>query len=160
MKLNHDEIQGLIERRTAEITSLGAEITAAHEAVKRAQAALYDVEEARRKALTNPAIEQPRPGSVIKFRLRMDSRAYDYAALRVGDHWFTTGSTCPRNGYTWAKLWSDLIRGRLESFEVASFDETNPGSRVTVNVVGCASDLSTAEIAKLLADRMAAENGV
>lgn len=50
--------------------------------------------------------KEPKPGSVITFsRTYVGSRTtYEYAALRVGDTWYITGATCPRNGFTWGAL--------------------------------------------------------
>jgi hypothetical protein len=59
------------------------------------------VREARHQLRLAREHHQPGIGAVIKFS-RGD---YDYAAIRASNgSWYTTGSTCPRNGYTWAEL--------------------------------------------------------
>lgn len=55
-------------------------------------------------------------GTVIKFSLQLENFhgtvTYDYAALKVGGRWFTTGRTCPPAGYSPEALvdilWADL----------------------------------------------------
>lgn len=52
---------------------------------------------------------------VIYFRVGYKNAAgvvakwYEYAALRVNDRWYTTGSTCPEHGYTWPELRDELL---------------------------------------------------
>lgn len=54
-------------------------------------------------------IEEPKErGSIIRFSLVHDAnpkKSYRYAAIKtVRGKWFTTGSSCPQQGYTWAEL--------------------------------------------------------
>lgn len=51
-------------------------------------------------------LPEPAPGSVVKFNVQHELRGtnYSYAAIRAGARWFTTGSTCPRAGYSWGQL--------------------------------------------------------
>lgn len=59
-----------------------------------------------RDQFRNRGVSEPPKGYVIKFRLRFwgGDVVYSYAALRVGDRWFTTGATCPPGGYRWREL--------------------------------------------------------
>lgn len=49
---------------------------------------------------------EPREGSVIRFSGRYSTgpRVYHYAAIRAGGRWYTTGSSCPRQGHSWKSL--------------------------------------------------------
>ena len=49
---------------------------------------------------------EPPTGSVVSFSLvhNPGGSSYGYAALRVGQSWYTTGNTCPPCGYSWAGL--------------------------------------------------------
>lgn len=59
-------------------------------------------------------------GTVIRYELELSrvsggARVYRYAAIRVGDRWFTTGSTCPPNGWSWAALVGQIRNARSHS---------------------------------------------
>lgn len=71
----------------------------ARDAVTQAQLRL---QEARRPAPTEP----DQDGAVIRFDLTFvgNTKVYNFAALRVGGRWFTTGASCPPAGFTWQAL--------------------------------------------------------
>lgn len=54
-------------------------------------------------------------GDVLRFgyQHQMAGTYYDYAAIRAKGRWFTTGSTCPSRGYSYANLLKWLGEGRV-----------------------------------------------
>lgn len=57
----------------------------------------------------------------ITFTLQFEryGKSYRYAAVRADNRWFTTGSTCPKKGYSWA----ELVALREEAFYATSVAE-------------------------------------
>lgn len=55
---------------------------------------------------------EPGSATTLRFARRHErgGKTYMYAAVNASGRWFTTGSTCPRHGYSWAEL-VDEIRG-------------------------------------------------
>lgn len=61
---------------------------------------------------------EPGHGFVIKFSLSHSlysgaMKTYEYAAMNVHGRWFTTGSTCPVNGFSWRELCAFVDRSTL-----------------------------------------------
>lgn len=55
---------------------------------------------------------EPAPGSVVKFKVLLTGRTYDYAAIRAGDgRWYLTGGET-KQGVSWQVL-LDSIRPHL-----------------------------------------------
>lgn len=82
-------------------------------------------------------IDEPEEdGAVVRFALRMkigrgQSFVYEYAARRVNGKWFTTGSTCPRDGYRWESLWRWINDHELVGpFELATFESDGDSDMV------------------------------
>lgn len=88
-----------------------SKIREAQRRIDDATQALNEAREALRKASVHLDVAQPEC-QVITFKLRHDrgGKEYSYAALNTGGRWFTTGSTCPKNGYRWSEL-LELING-------------------------------------------------
>lgn len=91
------------QRRRIRIDALEAE-------VRNAEKRLQDAKD-RLDNYTAPIPKEPLPGSVIRFTIlpRLGGNSYHYAAVLAGGRWYTTGSSCPRDGYTWEQL-VDFIR--------------------------------------------------
>lgn len=73
------------------------------------------------------SVEEPGPDGMVRFCLQhlengraTSARRYLYGAIRVGNRWFTTGSTCPPKGYSWEELWIFIARNKLVAFDVVS----------------------------------------
>lgn len=110
--------------RTAAEARREQRIDMARGAVEEAQVALARAQEQLDKAV-NPYPKEPAAGAVIRFSLRFDrlGTTYHYAALRVMSRWFTTGKSCPKDGYSWYEL-IDFIREadevRTDPYELLS----------------------------------------
>lgn len=71
--------------------------------------------------------EEPMEGSILRFTYRFSKGGvkYTYAALRVGDLWYTTGPRSAGTGYTWRQLVDWLRKGvvkRLKMLPSTDFD--------------------------------------
>lgn len=69
--------------------------------------AIEDLVAAQRKLADLEIPDLPLGVEIVWFSLKFggpDSKTYAYAARRAGGRWYTTGSTCPPAGYTWAGL--------------------------------------------------------
>lgn len=98
--------------------------------------AISDAEASLRRLRTEYEAEKNRityeepsyQAAVIKFHMQhleegrpvAGDTIYSYAAIKVNNRWFTTGSTCPQPGYTWGELWRFIARNRLISYAVMS----------------------------------------
>lgn len=89
----------------SENTPMTNTLRAARDKVETAESRLV---KARAKLAELRAAAEPLDArAVIRFSVRFEARGtrYDYAAIRTGSgRWFTTGSTCPRSGYSWSQL--------------------------------------------------------
>lgn len=119
-------------RSTPEVERLDALIEKAHErAQKRSRQhdeavfAIRDLQ-AQRRAARYPA--EPEVADLITFSRELSNRyeggdattVYHYAARKIGGRWYTTGSTCPARGYTWANL-VEQIRNSVSWSEIELF---------------------------------------
>lgn len=59
------------------------------------------------------AREREPVGDMIRFVIQFDSygKRYPHLALRIAQRWYTTGASCPKNGYTWAELTARRTEG-------------------------------------------------
>lgn len=77
-------------------------------AEKQAEAALNRLERARAAVEKAPSYPKEPDGAitVLRFAIRFDKfkDTYDFAAIRVKDRWYTTGSSCPTMGWSWEEL--------------------------------------------------------
>ena len=65
-----------------------------------------------------PDFDELNDSTVIAFSLQLDTfggirKTYHYAARKVMRRWYTTGSTCPQNGYSAEQLCTFLDGGTL-----------------------------------------------
>lgn len=67
-------------------------------------------------------------GAVIKFNGKFPGMpaTYNYAAIRGRGRWFTTGATCPRNGFSPRELIARLDEMNATEFTVLIGVETVP----------------------------------
>lgn len=54
----------------------------------------------RAKQVPEPTGAHP----VVRFNLRTGKSLYFYAAIKAKGRWWTTGPSCPTEGYTWTQL--------------------------------------------------------
>lgn len=96
-------------RPSKEIDMTASNNTLISDAEAQVARAIADLERAQAnlaKAKTPSYPDEPSRHAVIAFTLTFEQgeKSYEFAARRVGDAWYTTGSTCPRGGYTWKAL--------------------------------------------------------
>lgn len=90
------------------------------EAILAAEQSASDLEEAARVARRRAKelrregyIEEPEDGGVLRFAVQFGAITYNYAAIRTGGKWYTTGAGCPKDGYGWEALFRFIDRGEL-----------------------------------------------
>jgi hypothetical protein len=101
------EMQAELQKRTGQATKL-------RQAIR--QRELDNLALARQRDLDLEPVE-----GLITFERNLGGKVYRYAAIKSGARWFTTGSTCRRDGYSWSELLNEFIRDRGgDRFDVLS----------------------------------------
>lgn len=91
--------------RTEDIAYQRSRLAFAERALRAAKAQRKEIR--RRIALLEALPDEPgADGTIITFQRYLGQRRqrYEYAALRTGGRWYTTGSTCPTSGFDWPGL--------------------------------------------------------
>jgi len=99
----------MVSVRQHQLVAARAELERAQGERRAAEARVRMIEQRIEKLRRTPN-EPVGEGAIVSFAIRFNppgfgsQQVYRYAAIRSRSRWFTTGSSCPANGYSWGEL--------------------------------------------------------